>query len=399
MPTSNEAILRQLIGHQIGVQRWGTRVSREAVKLLAAADKDVRAQLERRLSRIQERGFDLGPTSTTRLRETEKAIAEILGEAHKTAAAAVKGELGDLAVYEAGYTGDLLDRTVPVSLAYTTPSAGTLRQLATKEPIHGKQLGEWLDTLRRSDVQRATQAIRLGLVEGQSVQQITSRVLGTARLRYADGVRQVTYRGAEMLVRTASNHVANRAREVFLGENEDIVKKVQWVSVLDGRTTLVCMARDGKLYEVNVGPRPPAHPNCRSTIVPYLDGEDIATRPTITDTRTRRDRERDFKAEAREQAGESWRSMSRAERNGAIRGRRAAWVKERVGAVPAKTTFDDWLKDQPVPFQNDVLGATRAKLYRQGGVPLDRFVDTTGRSYTLDELRIRDRDAFTRAGV
>jgi hypothetical protein len=67
--------------------------------------------------------------------------------------------------------------------------------------------------------------------------------------------------------------------------------------------------------------------------------------------------------------------------------------------VPAKTTYQQWLRTQPVAFQNEVLGVKKARLYRQGGLTLDKFVTPQGREYTLTELARRERDAFTAAGL
>ena len=69
------------------------------------------------------------------------------------------------------------------------------------------------------------------------------------------------------------------------------------------------------------------------------------------------------------------------------------------GQVPASTTFQQWLKGKPAEFQDEVLGSTKGRLFRNGGLTLDRFVDSKGRAYNLDELRKRDAAAFDRAGL
>ena len=67
--------------------------------------------------------------------------------------------------------------------------------------------------------------------------------------------------------------------------------------------------------------------------------------------------------------------------------------------MPAKVNYQEWLGRQSYQFQNDVLGVNRARLFRDGKVPLDRFVDKSGRQYTLAELARRDRQAFLDAGL
>lgn len=51
-----------------------------------------------------------------------------------------------------------------------------------------------------------------------------------------------------------------------------VAKKYIWISIMDGRTSAICIERNRKIYEVNKGPLPPAHANCRSSTAPYNDG-------------------------------------------------------------------------------------------------------------------------------
>jgi len=130
---------------------------------------------------------------------------------------------------------------------------------------------------------------------------------------------------------------ANVARERSYQSSRGI-QKVQWASVLDHRTTLICQARDGTIYDKNKGPRPPAHVGCRSTIIPI----------TRTNEAAMRERE----------------------------------------------NYQQWLGRQSAKTQDDILGPSRGKLYRDGGYSVDRFVDKSGQEYTLDELRAKDKEAF-----
>jgi hypothetical protein len=66
------------------------------------------------------------------------------------------------------------------------------------------------------------------------------------------------------------------------------------------------------------------------------------------------------------------------------------------GQVPKDVTYQEWLRRQPPEFQDDVLGPTRAQLFRDGDVSLDRFVDESGEQLTLDQLRIRESAVWNR---
>lgn len=61
-----------------------------------------------------------------------------------------------------------------------------------------------------------------------------------------------------------------------------------------------------------------------------------------------------------------------------------------IGRTRADESYGVWLKRQPAKFQDEVLGVAKGKLFRDGKVSIERFVDiSTGREYTLDELRKR----------
>jgi len=57
------------------------------------------------------------------------------------------------------------------------------------------------------------------------------------------------------------------------------------------------------------------------------------------------------------------------------------------------------LKRQPASFQDEVLGKTKAKLFREGGLNVDQFVDRAGNELTLSQLAERKPDAFRKAGL
>jgi hypothetical protein len=181
--------------------------------------------------------------------------------------------------------------------------------------------------------------------------------------------------------------VSSAARQEVWNANADIISGVRWISTLDGRTSSVCRGRDGHVFPIDSGPRPPAHVNCRSSTVPVLDGEAIVgTRPSVRDTRTRAERETDFRAEAKAAAGADWKAMTKDERNEAIRAQRSKWANDRIGQEASSTTYDAWLRRQPKAFQDEVLGPNRGELFR-GGMTLDKFIDERGKTYTLEQLK------------
>lgn len=375
--TANDEMLDAVVRHQIMLQRFSTRQARFALELLEASDKEVTQLLQDDLT---EDGGKRLESLLKSIRQNRKAVMTSINEQ-------LVADMPDFANQEANWQIATLEATIPVEITINAV-APTLLKAVVGKPINGVPLEGWLGDLADKDVRRIEQQLRLGIVQGESIQQMVTRVRGTKAAKYEDGVLSVTKRNAETIVRTAVNHVSTAARQETWNANKDILDGVRWVSTLDGRTSSTCQGRDGHIYPVDSGPRPPAHPGCRSTITPVLKGEAIVgERPTITDTRTRDKREVDFRAQAKEEMGEAeWKKMTAAQRNAEVARVRKQWTKENIGQTPSNVTYNTWLGRQSKGFQDEVLGPARGELFRSG-VPLDKFTDNSGKQYNLTQLK------------
>lgn len=388
---ANKALLDENLRHAIALRRYSTGEVKQVLRVLTKSEQELAARLVK---------LDPARFATKRqqalLADIQAARAEAIRELSRRSAK----EMQKLAKVEQEFNISSLRRSVPAQLEYARVSTDALRELVTTQPFAGgsnaaRTLGQWWEGITRADQTRITEAIQLGVTQGEDVPSITRRVMQATDL---------TRNNAEAVTRTAVNHVSNGVREKVMNANSDIVAYETWVATLDGRTTLICASRDGhntpvgdrKMADIPTphlepaGARPPAHPQCRSVMVPVLDSAGLAqkagNRPTVVDARTRKERERDFRADAKERVGSrKWADMSDTERRRAITRERDAWAEEAVGTVPAKTTYDEWLRGQSESFQNDVLGPARAEMFRSG-TKLDQFLDDTGKTLTLEEL-------------
>lgn len=374
--TANEELLDASIRHQIHVLRFSEGEAKVAAKLLADSDAELMTLLAKELT-------EDGAAS---LNKTLYEIRRLRQNLAKQLSGVLQSDLDELAVAEADWEMAALEGSIPVQMSFSSVAPSLLKAVAST-PISGVPLEGWLEKMSVNDISRIEQQVRLGVLEGNTIDQITRRLRGTKAMDFADGILKTTKREAEMIARTAVNHVSTAARQSVWDANADILEGLRWVSTLDGRTSDVCASRDGTVYPLDSGPRTPGHPNCRSTMAPVVKGEKIVgTRATVTDTRTRRQREIDFRAEAKTAAGSKWSSMSTSQRNEAIAFRRQNWINENIGSVPNKVNYQKWLEGQSEAFQNDVLGPGKAALFRQG-VPLDKFVDANGKPYSLQDLK------------
>jgi SPP1 gp7 family putative phage head morphogenesis protein len=97
---------------------------------------------------------------------------------------------------------------------------------------------------------------------------------------------------AEAIARTETVRAANQGAR--LGYRQAGVEKLRYSAVLDSATSEICQHLNGKVVSINEGfweedsftlesgkrldlsydngvPEPPAHPNCRSTIIPVFE--------------------------------------------------------------------------------------------------------------------------------
>lgn len=83
--------------------------------------------------------------------------------------------------------------------------------------------------------------------------------------------------------------------------------------------------------------------------------------------------------------------------------KRPAVGEEKIGQVDASMTYYEWLKTQSVDFQNSVIGPTRGKVLRNGGLTADEFarlsLDKNFKPLTLDEMRSKRPEVFEEANV
>lgn len=340
MGINDEALDRQL-RHQIYTLRYAGGVRNRMLALMERAEADLVAQLFKRLKRLKDTGINADQATRERL---EKIILSVQGQRATMmdeVASELNSELGTFADYEREFQIAMLnDMVTPVGFTVTAVPAAQIRAAALSRPFQGRIMKEWLRDLKADDARRVRNAIRIGFVEGETIGQIVKRVEGPAGL-------ETTRRHATTIVRTAVNHTANAARSELARGNDDIIKGVRWVATLDSRTSPICRARDGKVYRPDDGPRPPAHPNCRSTITYIIKGV-----PGNTGTRASFD-----------------------------------------GQVPAAETYNTWLRKQPRSFVEDVLGKEKASIYLRGKLDLDQFIDRQGQELTIEELRAKERAA------
>ena len=161
---------------------------------------------------------------------------------------------------------------------------------------------------------------------------------------------------------TGSNMVSNLSKNQEYAKASRYADRVMWLSTLDARTSDFCMVADGKVFPIDEGPRPPAHPNCRSTIILVGKDESIAD---VQNGLTPRPAVEAKSKEALDRQGLRT-APSAANPSGRPRGPSISDRSPLKGTQTNATTYEGWLKDQPKYYQEAILGKSATAEFRSG---------------------------------
>ena len=347
--TIRRNLFGRLINRQVAVGRYGEKQVRDTISLLNQADTEILAKIS---ARGETKSFT-GSRLKRLLAETRKTI----DAAYESIGEKVRGDAVDLAENSAEWAGGLLSSQLPAKWSPIAMSVEQLAAIVDETPIAvGKDkrllLEEIFSSLASGKEEAIRGALRLGMVQGETVDQMVRRLRGTRANQYKDGTLEGPRRAMASIVRSVVQATNNNAVQAVFGRNEDVLNGWLYVATLDSRTCPVCYSKSGKKYQIGEGPLPILHPGCRCFQAP-----DIKT----------------------------WEELGFGDLPEFGSFQRAS----ASGPVDADISFNDWLKDQDYQTQVELLGPARAKLFSDGALTLDKFTDSSGALYTLDELAER----------
>ena len=198
---------------------------------------------------------------------------------------------------------------------------------------------EWWTRLGATLSQRLHDSLLMGVVLEESLAQLQVRIHGTQDNGFEDGVMARARTQAAQLVQTQVTNAVGEAHAAIGVRNASPALVAIHSSILDSRTSYICLSRHGLRYtipeykpighEIPYLTGVPYHPSCRSTIVIGL-------------------------------------------RSG--------------GPIP-DANVGDWLRRQGTAMQDEILGPTRARMFREGQLTPRNLIDAlTGKPLTLEEL-------------
>jgi len=384
MPTTNEEILDRYIRHQTYLLRYSGGLRNEVLPYLASTEGELYDALIKWVTKIEGNRTMTGIAGRKWQNDFSKAISLTRAPAWDEVSDTVLEQLRQLAINEAAVGASIIQGASPVALGLTLPSAAKLTAIVNSQPFEGSTLKQWMKRTEAADVERMLAYAKVGIVQGQTPTQIARGIIGTKAAGYRDGIARKSFKNVESVILTLTNGIQNEAKQALYEANKDIIEREMFVATLDARTTIECASYDGKTFKQGTGPIPPLHFRCRSLRVPYLNPSTLNNRGF--DSNTEKELVQSYSKKAGlgniTSRGRLPRGHKGSFDNFAMKQKRAL-----IGQVPAQTTYNEWLKKQTKAFQDQVLGPTRADMFRKGDISLSKFVARDGDIYTLDELK------------
>lgn len=371
--TTEQNMLDALIQHQVYSYRASTAVVNELNGLFTKAMNQTATRLRELLDELTDAERDAllaGKYTTDTLKEIKSTFDDLYSAVAITVPEAFTVSAVALATYEATYISKLYGEEIELNGSKVIASI-------KKKPVMGGMLFDdvWKN-LAESTRNKALYAVRQGIEQGNTTAQIVAELRGK-RTKMQDGsfkyvggiVDEVRRNGIEANVRTLRAGIANETMQQTFTALD--YKYVKFLSTLDFRTTKLCASLDQTVWRID-DPNlrtPPLHYRCRSILVGVdKDGDLSGKRPFVA-------------------SDKPVSKIPKGERAGII------------GQVNADTSFQKWLDRQPKQFQEEYLGKTNYRLYKDGGYTLDKFIDPLGKPYTIAELRELDSRTFKELGL
>ena len=388
--TSNDQLLDALARHQTFLMRGAKSIRIDAVEILNATEDELAQLILRGLK------GDSVVKDIKRSVRLLRLIKDLRNLAWRDIRKLLRKDFKEVVNNEYAFML-LAVATVLPTIPKLIPAPESLATDAVTNSVYeGKTLDQWNINLRNKDLDRIGNTIRTGIVQGSKPPQIARDVVGTKAALGRDGITQVSRRNIGTIVQTSMTNFATVGKEAFSIRNPDMIQKEIYVIILDNRTTTICISLDGNIYLVGEGRFPPVHIGCRSFRMAILNGQVIGKAPL----KPRFEREFLKEFTIREKLPSVSKRIKLSRRN---QFRFDSFARKRaqdlIGGAPNKIGYSEFLKRQSVLFQNETLGITKARLFRRGGLSVDKFVNRKGDELSLSQIAQRDPQAFKAAGL
>ena len=361
----NTRLAMEAVRHRLFLSRYGQGQARKMMAVLKRMNLDVSIRLA---AALEDSNVNASNYTVQRLTRIKKAIQPTIDALYRQVWGQLAADLQEFAkgelIYQVNTLANILPRVVLDFHPVKEIPYSQLWAAANSRPFQGVLLQDVPRALGADLVNKIGNAVQMGILQGETYDQITRRVRGSAASGYNDGLMGNAERSLATITRSAVSHVAAEARDQIGDANAAIIKCEKWLSTLDSHTSKLCIVRDQLLYDrktkAPIGHKVPygagpgrLHFNCRSTSVYELKGWDELGIP-----------------------GFKIKGGTRASMN---------------GQVSDSMNFGTWVKGQSMATLTDVFGVERAQLIRDGKIEPPQLFSDKGEYLTLAQLRALDR--------
>tara|TARA_R110000744_G_C19363120_1_gene561599 strand:- start:2 stop:1078 length:1077 start_codon:yes stop_codon:yes gene_type:complete len=354
---TNEKILDKIVAFAVDIQRYEASIQNDVFKQLKSLESKVLKELresevsdtlnkQRQQKKLKALLIKTKATITQAYKDLSKDQITILKEV---------AELSELQVVSS------INASLGATIIAPKLSQTMINTIASDTLIEGAPTKEWWSRKGAQFQSKFEDTVRMGMMQGIPTSEIVRTLRGTKANRYKDGAMQSTFNGANALVRSSIQTVANTANTETFQQNKDVIESIQWSATFDNRTSVICMSLDGLRWDMDykpighskVYPGSTAHWNCRSRQIPVT---------------------------------KSWEELGSKKKFRTIpKGTRASMD----GQVAPNKNYEQWLRGKSKAFQIEVLGVQKRKLWIEGKMGFSDLINQTGNPLTLAEIKAK----------
>lgn len=363
MAISPELLLAQT-PHDIALNQFATKLSRQTIPFLEEAARYVRSRLSDEWSDL------MSDKKISRLKSIQRDIDNQLSEIYGRMDDLLFSEFQPLSFQEGQFTVDSVNEVLNENFVMLPVEDQKLWSAVTNAPLllNPKDgpidFTKFVEGVGVNSIAKINNFLGFGYSQGLTLQEMIQGIIGTRRNNFKDGLIEQDRIAAERMVRTSVNHIATQTRLKVYNSNKRIVEGYRIIATLDSRTSTICKGYDQTVVmnDDEFKPYPPFHPNCRTTVIPEIKDKALED--------SKGTRAANFKAQDDVKAGT-------------------------VGQVSATTQYYDLLKRQSSGQQDLALGPVRGKIFRNAGLTVDEFrkamVDQMNQPITLSEMAAKNK--------
>lgn len=337
--------------HSIYMERLAAQLGNQAVPYLDKIDREI----TKLFNNLPKRNLSQKQQAAIR-----KQVREITNENISAMIKEMQSEHKQLGYNEGKFMDKTINAEIESDINTVIPSAAQVNRAAKEAIIHVgggsyTTYTKMFSDYKRGVAERIDGVVLNGFVNGQ-----TNREIADLILQDLPSTMKNAESKARTIARTGTNHYATQARLAYEQDNDKVIVGWRSIATLDSRTSQQCASLDGvvmKKTDANWGSFVcPRHPNCRSALVPEIDGrlkydDSNAQRPT------------NFKVDG----------------------------KKDPKRVNSKRSYYDELSKLSARDQDAVLGPTLGKAFRKLDDP-DAFARQTINQATFEPLTIKEME-------